>query len=103
MKKKAHELEFISQINRAGSGTTEVKEDYLKAMLENKLMKNDYFELTCLSLTEKTFIASGFNSFVVRLKPENSAICNSCGNIKLPIEIMCEDCLKEAKKFIKKS
>ena len=68
MKKKAHELEFISQIKRDGSGTIPVPEDYLKSMLENSLMKDEYFTLKCLSLSEKTFIASSFNSFVVRLK-----------------------------------
>jgi hypothetical protein len=68
MKKKAHELEFISQIKRDGSGTTKVKKSYLKTMLENSLMKDEYFELQCLSLTEKTFIAFNFNAFVVRVK-----------------------------------
>ena len=68
MRAKASELEFISQINRDGSGTTPVPESYLDSMLNNSLMKNDLFYLTCLSLTEKTFIASGFNSFVVKLK-----------------------------------
>lgn len=69
MKKKARELEFISQINRDGSGTTEVRESYLLAMLENPLMKEQDFELHCLSITEKTFIAFNFNAFVVKLKP----------------------------------
>lgn len=68
MQKKAHELEFISQINRDGNGTMPVKESYLKSMLENSLMKDENFELHCLSLTEKTFIAFNFNAFVVRLK-----------------------------------
>ena len=68
MKKKAHELIFISQINRDGNGTTPVAESYLDAMLTNHLMKDEYFELHCLSLTEITFIAFNFNAFVVRLK-----------------------------------
>ena len=33
-----------------------------------KYMDDDRFNLTCLSMTHKTFIASGFNSFIVRLK-----------------------------------
>lgn len=73
MKKLAKELKFISQINRDGSGTTPVRPDYLKAMLENSLMKDEKFELHCLSLTEKTFIAFNFNAFVVQLKPELDA------------------------------
>lgn len=70
MKKKAYQLEFISQINRDGSGTHPVSESYLKAMLENDLMKKQYFELHCLSMTEHTFIAFNFNAFVVRLRGE---------------------------------
>lgn len=72
MKKKAHQLEFISQIHRDGSGTSKVKESYLKSMLENTLMKDEDFELHCLSLTEKTFIAFNFNAFVVRLRSINN-------------------------------
>jgi len=68
LQKKAHELIFISQINRDGSGTHPVAESYLKTMLENKFCKDDIFEVRCLSLTEKTYIAMGFNSFIVRLK-----------------------------------
>ncbi len=68
MTKKAYELEFISQIKRDGSGVKKVPKSYLKSMLENKFMKDEIFKINCLSLTEKTFIASGFNSFVVRIK-----------------------------------
>jgi hypothetical protein len=68
MEKFAHELEFISQIKRDGSGTKKVSKSYLKTMLTNKFCKDEPFNLICLSLTEKTFIASGFNSFVVKLK-----------------------------------
>ena len=68
MKKKANELEFISQIKRDGRGTFSVKESYKKAMLENTLMKDEKFKIHRLSITENTYIAIGFNSFVVRLK-----------------------------------
>lgn len=67
IKAKACELEFISQIHRDGSGTSLVRKDYLKSMLENKFMKNEEFKLHRLSISEDTYIASGFNSFVVRL------------------------------------
>jgi hypothetical protein len=60
MTKKAHELEFISKIKRDGTG---VILDFNKTFL-----KDEYFKLTSLSLTEKTFIASRFNSYVVKLK-----------------------------------
>jgi hypothetical protein len=65
---KAHELEFISKINRDGSGTEPVDERYLRAMLENPIMKKEEFELHRLSLTAGTFIAFNFNAFVVKLK-----------------------------------
>lgn len=68
MKKKPSKLDFISQINRDGSGTIPVPKSYLKAMHENPYMKDQKLKLTCLSLTHGTFIASGFNSFVVKLK-----------------------------------
>lgn len=68
MEKKAHELIFISQIRRDGSGTSKVSKSYLKAMLENSLMKDEYFYVRHLSISEDTYIAIGFNSFVVKLK-----------------------------------
>lgn len=57
MKRKAHELIFISQIKRDGSGVEKVK-----------YIPDDVFELRCLSLSQKTFIAFNFNAFVVKLK-----------------------------------
>lgn len=68
MKKKAHELEFISLIKRDGSGTEEVSEDDLKYMLESPLMKNKDYELHHLSISKGTYIALSFNVFVVKLK-----------------------------------
>jgi hypothetical protein len=69
MNKFAHELEFIGQIKRDGSGIVKVKKSYLKAMLENTIMRAEPFELKPLSLTEDTFIAFNFNVFVVKIKP----------------------------------
>jgi len=68
MRKKAKDLEFISRINRDGSGTTKVPKSMLKMMLENPLAKDNKFKITYLSLTWGTYIASGFNCFVVKLK-----------------------------------
>jgi hypothetical protein len=63
MEKKGKELIFISQINRDGSGTnTNVLKEYID------MMQNDTFKVFHLSLSEKTFIAMEFNSFVVKLK-----------------------------------
>lgn len=67
-KAKAKDLEFISWIKRDGSGTEPVPEDMLESMLNNKFSKDDKYKLNVLSLSNKTFIASGFNSFVVKLK-----------------------------------
>jgi hypothetical protein len=50
MKKLGKELEFISFVRRDGSGNEEE------------------FEINTISMTYKTFIASGFNTWVVRLK-----------------------------------
>lgn len=62
MTKFGKDLIFISQIKRDGSGVTDVSKEYIE------MMENDLFHLTYLSLSEKTFIASEFNSFVVKLK-----------------------------------
>ena len=62
MKKKGKDLIFISSIKGDGSGTGMVK----KRLIE--LIQDDYFKINPLSITNETFIASGFNSFVVKLK-----------------------------------
>lgn len=59
---KGSRLEFISWIKRDGSGTEPITDDYLKILQDEK------FDVNCLSLSENTHIASGFNSFVVRIK-----------------------------------
>lgn len=68
MKLHAKDLIFISQINRDGSGTTPVSPRYLDTMLNNPCCKNDRFKVRRLSISEDTYIAMGFNSFVVKLK-----------------------------------
>ena len=62
---KGKELVFISWIRRDGSGTDEVPKDLIK------MMRNDVFDVSCLSMSQKTYIASGFNSFVVKIKSKN--------------------------------
>lgn len=64
---KGSRLEFISWIKRDGSGTDSVTEEYAKTMQDDK------FEVNGLSLTEGTYIASGFNSFVVKIKKTDIA------------------------------
>lgn len=63
MTKFGKDLIFISQIKRDGSGVDmDISKDYID------MMEDDLFRLTTLSLSENTFIASEFNSFVVKLK-----------------------------------
>jgi len=68
MRKKPHELIFISRIKRDGSGTKKVFKKDIKHLTENKFAANEDYEINTLSMSEKTFIASGFNSYVVKLK-----------------------------------
>ena len=63
MEKKGKDLIFVSQINRDGSGTnTNISTKLID------IIQNDTFKVFPLSLSEKTFIAIEFNSFVVKLK-----------------------------------
>ena len=73
MKKKPHELEFISQINRDGSGTVPVDEEMATGLVTGLSADNKY-KILCLSISEKTFIACGFNSYVVKLKNDHIKI-----------------------------
>ena len=71
MKKHPHELEFISRIKRDGSGTEKLTEEDLFFFQGNQFSKNDLYELTSLSISEETYIASGFlEAYVVKLKPK---------------------------------
>ncbi len=64
---KGRYLEFISQINRNGQGTSPVDKEYLD------ILQDEIFSISGLSLSNKTFIAHGFNSFVVKMKPKDSS------------------------------
>lgn len=67
MKKQGKELEFISSINRDGSGTEPITEEV------SGFVRNEWFHVHRLSITYNTYIACGFNSYVVRLKVLPSA------------------------------
>lgn len=73
MKKLGSELIFISWIRRDGTGTVmcgtgwNEKSDSPKVD-DMSYLDNEEFTVKCLSLSKQTFIASGFNSFVVKLK-----------------------------------
>lgn len=59
---KGKDLIFISCIKRDGSGTTDVSKDTMT------FVQNERFCITCLSITQGTYIASNFNSYVVKIK-----------------------------------
>ncbi len=59
---KGYKLIFISQINRDGSGTEKVDPEY------RKMLNKEDHRLSRLSISQDTYIAHGFNSFVVRIK-----------------------------------
>jgi hypothetical protein len=61
-KAKGKELIFISNITRDGSGTSFLEETDMKHLDET------VFNINCLSITNRTYIASEFNSYVVRYK-----------------------------------
>ncbi len=76
---KGKKLKFISLIKRDGSGTVTIGSNWNVDMSIPKVDEMSYedesdFELHILSLTERTFIAHGFNSFVVRLKRDKRPI-----------------------------
>lgn len=64
MRLKGSDLIFIAQIDRDGAKTSPVSEDYLE------FLQKEEFEVNSLSISYGTHIASGFNSFVVKIKPE---------------------------------
>lgn len=65
MKKKGKDLVFISRIKRDGSGVVPVDKETLEQLQNCPLEK---YKLMGLSISSKTFIASSFNSYVVKLK-----------------------------------
>lgn len=63
MEKLGSELIFISRIQRDGKGVFLIPD--LDAV---EHCQSEMFGLTPLSITEKTFIASNFNVYIVKLK-----------------------------------
>lgn len=64
MRAQGKDLIFISRILRDGSGTEPVQE----RDNSNPFIANEVYELNCLSVTNGTYIASAFNSYVVKIK-----------------------------------
>ena len=57
---KGKKLIFISVIKRDGSGTTNIEDR------NNSYLDEESFKINTLSLSNETFIASAFNSYVVK-------------------------------------
>lgn len=66
-KAKGKELIFISRILRDGSGVEKIEHHD-----QVKHLDDEGFELHCLSISNETYIASGFNSYVVKIKNKDS-------------------------------
>lgn len=65
MKRYGHQLQFISWIKRDGSGTEQLTPECGEFLQEERL------KLIRLSISEDTYIAYGFNCYVVKLKDSN--------------------------------
>jgi len=63
---KGKELNFISWIKRDGSGT-----DYITKENDMRHLDDTTFNINGLSLTNGTYIASEFNSYVVKFKAKD--------------------------------
>jgi len=59
---KGIDLIFISRIKRDGSGVVAIEKD------EELFNYNEKYIVHSLSISNKTYIACGFNSYVVKLK-----------------------------------
>lgn len=59
---KGNKLYFICVIKRDGSGVVNIEER------DNSHLDSESFKISRLSITEDTYIASGFNSYVVKKK-----------------------------------
>jgi len=62
MKKKGKDLNFISEIGTDGKKIKDISRDDMSYYDQN------IFILNTLSVPQKTYIASAFNSYVVKLK-----------------------------------
>jgi len=62
MKKKGKDLDFISEIGTNGKIIKDI------SMADMSYYDQDIFILNTLSVPQKTYIASAFNSYVVKFK-----------------------------------
>lgn len=90
MEKLGKQLKFLSLILRDGSGTVTCGSKWNRDMSIPKVDDMSYeddskFTLHCLSLTERTFIAHGFNSFIVRLKRDKRPLLGKNKFKKIPL------------------
>jgi len=62
MNLQGKELTFISRIVKTGKAVIDVTDEDMSRL------DNDTFQINCLSISEQTFIASGFGTYVVKIK-----------------------------------
>jgi hypothetical protein len=67
---KAKDLIFISRILSDGSGVVPVN-DSTKKVLADRRYFNENYKLTVLSHTDQTYVASGFETYIVKKKQDN--------------------------------
>lgn len=59
---KGHELIFLKRIDKYGDSSPKPAHE------DNRHYSDDNFQITCLSISEGTYIAHGFSTFIVKLK-----------------------------------
>lgn len=69
---RGRDLIFISWIKRDGSGVEPINRDRDMSDFNDTI-----FTINCLSITEGTYIASEFNSYVVKLKSQEKTLFNN--------------------------
>jgi hypothetical protein len=61
---KGSELIFLKRINNDGLSLLDVDEQHTN----NKYVQDEKYEINCLSMTNKTFVASGGATYIVKFK-----------------------------------
>ena len=59
---KGHELIFLKRIDKYGDSSPKPAHE------DNRHYNDDNFQITCLSISEGTYIAHGFSTWIVKLK-----------------------------------
>jgi len=74
MKRQAKDLIFLSEIKRDGSELIVMSDSDKLKMEQETYLKDEFYNLQCLSITNGTYIASCNRSYIVKLKPISDPI-----------------------------